>query len=91
MTEIRDAIKLLLSGLGKLPDVFSISCKDMRHILAGYYSFAGRILSTGRDVFGKRTGKIGEKAISCRPEGAFFATEGPLAQHGRDASSLGSD
>jgi hypothetical protein len=62
-TEIRDAIKLLLSGCKRHIDVFPISLQGIEYFLIGYYRFAGRILSTERDVFGKRAGKIGKKAL----------------------------
>jgi hypothetical protein len=61
IAEIRDAIKLLLSVWGKLPDVFSISCKDIGSILTGYYRFAGRILSITQYMFWIQTGLVGEE------------------------------
>jgi hypothetical protein len=54
-------MQFLLSCSEKHFDVFSISLQDICIILIEYYRFAGRILSTGRDVFGKRTKEVGKK------------------------------
>jgi hypothetical protein len=58
-------MKLLLSGSEKLLDIFSISCKDIGNTLAGYYMFAGRILSIRRNMFGVWTGLVGEEDGRC--------------------------
>jgi hypothetical protein len=54
-------MQFLLSCSEKHFDVFSISLQDISIILTEYYRFAGRILSTRRDMFGKRTREVGKK------------------------------
>jgi hypothetical protein len=56
-------MQFLLSCSEKHFDVFSISLQDIEYFLIGYYRFAGRILSTGQDMFGKRIREVGKEDL----------------------------